>query len=73
MKNNLGLSKLIEQYKDKNLLNDLESGLRKEHSENISMNLLEMNPLCSKYFLKKEQYNYIENTINEGGVSYEKE
>lgn len=68
MKNNLGLSKLIEQYKDKNLLNDLESGLRKEHSENISMNLLEMNPLCSKYFLKKEQYNYIENTINEGLV-----
>ena len=68
MKNNLGLSKLIEQYKDKNLIDDFESGLRKEHSENISMSLLEMNPLCSKYFLRKEQYSYIENTINEGVV-----
>ncbi len=68
MDKNIGLSKLIEQYKNTNLLSDFENGLKREHSEYISLNLLEMNPICSKYFIKKEQYVYLEKSFNNGIV-----
>lgn len=68
MDKHIGLSKLIEQYKNTNLLSDFENGLKREHSEYISLNLLEMNPICSKYFIKKEQYAYLDKSFNNGIV-----
>lgn len=67
-KNNLNLSNLIEQYKNTTLINDYESSIKKGHSENISLNLLEMNPLCSKYYFKKEELNSLESTLSDKGI-----
>ena len=64
----LHLRELIEKYKDTSLLSELESGLKKELSENVSMNLLEINPICSKYHIRKDQLSPLEITLNEQGV-----
>ena len=67
-RSNLKLTSLIEQYKNTSLLNDFESGIKKGHSENISLNLLEMNPLCNKYYFKKEELNSLESTLSDKGI-----
>ena len=64
----LHLNELIEKYKNTSLLSELESNLRKELSEDVSINLLEMNPICLKYHFRKDELSPLEITMSEQGV-----
>lgn len=68
MKQKTRLSDWIEKYKDSNLLQELEENIKKEYSINIPLDQIEMNPICSKYFVRKSQISPLEIQMNKKEV-----
>ncbi len=59
-KTNANLAQLVEQYKNSNLISNLESSLKRELVVSLPLNLIELNQFFDRYFFKEKDLTPLE-------------